>query len=505
MMSRPLPARPDVEHLKNQAKELLQAMRAGDADAVARFRPFASELKSREPRLTDAQLIVAREYGFASWTKLTLHVESLSEDPFAALVAAVRSNNLSSAKRALERYPELRSKLNDAIPDEGFGSTLLHQAVDRKNAAMIDLLLTAGADINVKSHWWAGGFSLLETTDLDFAPVLLERGVTMTIHGASRLGRIDDVERLLGTDAKLVHARGGDGQTPLHFAPNAEIARVLLDHGAEIDALCVDHESTPAQWMIKDRQPVVRYLVSRGCHTDILMASALGDIELVRQYLDADPANVNVTVSPRYFPRKHLHAAATIYNWTLGANKTAHVVARDFGHDDVFELLMSRSPESLKLAAATEVGDRAAVDAILSERPGLVATMSDAERRKLVTLAESNKTQSVSIMLAAGWPVGQRGHRGQTALHWAGFHGNAAMARDLLRYNPPLEVEEDEFHGTPLGWALHGSMYGWHKDTGDYGATVDALLEAGAKMPKRDRLDVSEAVRVALRRRGLEV
>jgi ankyrin repeat protein len=505
MMSRALPARASVEHLKNQAKELLDAMRAGDADAITRFRPFQSELTSRAPRLTDAQLIVAREYGFASWNKLKQHVESLSEDPVAALAAAVSANNVASAKRTLDRYPELRRKLNDAIPEDGFGSTLMHQAVERKNVAMVDLLLASGADIDVKSHWWAGGFSLLETTDPAFAPVLIERGARMNIHGAARLDRLDEVERLLAADPNLVHARGGDGQTPLHFAATVDIARVLLDHGADIDALCVDHESTPAQWMIRDRQPVVRYLVSRGCHTDILMASALGDIGLVRQYLDADPANINVTVTGRYFPRRNPRAAATIYNWTLGANKSAHVVAHDFGHDDVFDLLMSRSPDSLKLTVASQVGDRARVDAILADNPKLATTLSEDERRKLVIVAEANRTQPVAVMLAAGWPAGQRGHRGQTALHWAGFHGNAEMARELLRYHPSLEAEEDEFHGTPLAWALHGSMFGWHKDTGDYGVTVEALLHAGARVPPRNPLNASDAVRVVLRRHGIDV
>ena len=44
-----------------------------------------------------------------------------------------------------------------------------------------------------------------------------------------------------------------------------EIAAFLLDHGAEIDARDIDHESTPAQYMVDDRQDVARYLVSRGC------------------------------------------------------------------------------------------------------------------------------------------------------------------------------------------------------------------------------------------------
>ena len=51
-----------------------------------------------------------------------------------------------------------------------------------------------------------------------------------------------------------MHARGGDGQTPLHFASTVEVAEFLLENGAEIDARDVDHESTPAQYMLRVEQ-----------------------------------------------------------------------------------------------------------------------------------------------------------------------------------------------------------------------------------------------------------
>ena len=144
----------------------------------------------------------------------------------------------------------------------------------------------------------------------------------------------------MAADSDVVHARGGDGQTPLHFASTVEVAEFLLANGAEIDALDVDHESTPAQYMMRvdqkrhyprDRQDVARYLVSRGCKTDILMAAALGDVDLVRQHLDRDPGCIRMSVSDEWFPRQHPKAAQTIYLWTLGAHRTAHTVAREFG------------------------------------------------------------------------------------------------------------------------------------------------------------------------------
>ena len=88
------------------------------------------------------------------------------------------------------------------------------------------------------------------------------------------------------------------------------------------------------------------------------------------------------------------------------------------------------------------------------------------------------------MMLEAGWPVDARGDKGQTPLHWAGFHGNVEMVRALLRHKAPLEAQEWQFKGTPMGWALYGSEHGWHRETGDYPGTVLALLAAGAKAPQ---------------------
>ena len=87
------------------------------------------------------------------------------------------------------------------------------------------------------------------------------------------------------------------------------------------------------------------------------------------------------------------------------------------------------------------------------------------------------------------------------ALHWAAFHGNAEMTKVILRHNPPLEVTDLDHHSTPLGWAIYGSMHGWHRQTGDYAATVEALLRAGAKPP--GKLDGTEAVRTVLRQHGV--
>ena len=105
------------------------------------------------------------------------------------------------------------------------------------------------------------------------------------------------------------------------------------------------------------------------------------------------------------------------------------------------------------------------------------------------------------MMLTLGWPARALDENHQTALHWAAFHGNAEMVRELLRHYAPLDAQELEFKGTPVGWALYGSKNGWHRATGDYVGSVEALLAAGAKAPQlTDDLEASEEVVAALRR-----
>ena len=78
-MSRILPEHPSLEYLKKQAKELLHAVRSGAPDALERFRAVGSHADQSHPRLSYAQRVLAREYGFASWARLKAHVESASK------------------------------------------------------------------------------------------------------------------------------------------------------------------------------------------------------------------------------------------------------------------------------------------------------------------------------------------------------------------------------------------------------------------------------------------
>jgi ankyrin repeat protein len=406
-------------------------------------------------------------------------------DPYEALSRAVKTNDTLAVGQLLERSPELKTKLKQPMPQFSFGGTALIAAVGNGNREMVQLLLDAGADPNVRSDWWAGSFGVLDSADPELAAFLIKRGAQIDIHSAARLGMLDKLKEFVSGGPELVHARGGDGQTPLHFASNVEIAAFLVDHGADLDARDVDHESTPAQYMIQNRQNVLRYLISRGCRTDILMAAALGDLDLVRRELQRDPRVIRMSVSEDWFPKQDKRSGGTIYIWTLGWNKTAHIVARDFGHEAVLGFLMDQSPLSLRLAKFAQLGDEDQFKAILNNHPGIMETITGDDRATLADAAQDHNLKAVQMMLAAGWPVdARRGSHGPTALHWAAWHGNDRMVAELLRYHPPLELKDGAFSSTPLQWAMHGSLHGWCRDAGDYVAVVSRLLQSGAQAPK---------------------
>jgi ankyrin repeat protein len=506
MMSRELPAQPNLEHLKKQAKELLRDFQEHKSAAVERFRTYAGNSTAADARLADAQHVIARDYGFASWPKLKEHVESLTLTPAEQLLGAVCASNALRVARVLEEHPELKAHLDQPLASYG-DLPLLLAAVQRTDGKTVDVLLRAGADINARGKSWAGGRGVLDECAPEMAAFLIERGAIIDAHSAARLGMFEPLEKLVNADPALVHARGDGGQTPLHFASTIEIAKFLLDHGADINAQDFLHESSPAQHMVRvvqarhyprDRQDIARYLVSRGCRTDILMAVALGDLELVRRHLDADPGQVRVRVSEKYFPKKDSRSEGTYYIPAFGRDRTPHQVARDFSHEEIFQFLVQHSPEDVKLSQACQLGDENLFRAILASRPKMVTTLSEEERRQIADAAQNNNGNAVRLMLAAGWPVDARGEYEMTPLQWASWHGNAEMVREVLRYHPQLEVS-CEHRITALGSALHGSMNGWHRDTGDYVATVEALLNAGAKAPKvTDDLEASESVRELL-------
>lgn len=116
-MSRELPPKPNIEHLRKQAKDLLRNYQHGDPAAIEHFGSVASFSATTNLKLADAQHVIARDYGFAVWSKLKEHVESLARvlEPAELLSAAVCASDADKTARVLERHPELKARINEPM------------------------------------------------------------------------------------------------------------------------------------------------------------------------------------------------------------------------------------------------------------------------------------------------------------------------------------------------------------------------------------------------------
>src|SRR5215475_13966001 len=110
MTASKLPPRPSLESLRKQAKKLARGIAAGDADAIARAR---AQLPQAELPLSqrEAQLVLAREYGFPGWNDLVKEVKQRLGRGLEWAVSEARrvihNNDLETLRRLLKHYPEL--------------------------------------------------------------------------------------------------------------------------------------------------------------------------------------------------------------------------------------------------------------------------------------------------------------------------------------------------------------------------------------------------------------
>jgi ankyrin repeat protein len=474
----------DPLHLDQQrklAKELLRAARSQDSDvaagALARLRAVRTDAgaPARELKLADAQLAIAREAGFASWPKL---VAAGKERDLEAFRDAVGRRDVAQVTRLLAEL-HVRARVNDPMFD--FGQRATHVAANDR--ALIALLLDAGADLNLPSDWQNGPFTVLDRADEPAARFLLARGATLTPNVAARLGWFDELAAMLRADPALVHARGGDGQQPLHEARSLAIADLLLERGADIDARCIDHRSTPAQYALVERPEVARHLLQRGATPDIFMAARLGDLALAERLLDADPAAVTAEVNgPGYAPVPPFN----IYCWSLGFAMSPHAVAKRYGHDEVFDLLTARSSPRVLLRTALFANDAARARAIVASDPSLVASLSRAEHGWLAQAIFHEALDAAHIMLDLGFDPSAPGVDGGTALHAACWVGNVRLVERILERRleknaVPLDAPDPTHQSPPLGWTAYGSAQRRSRG-GDYPAVAQRLVAAGANI-----------------------
>jgi ankyrin repeat protein len=447
-MSKQLPERASLEHLKNEAKALK---------------------KQSGQRLAEAQLAVAREYGFPSWSKLKKHVEGFPSRR-QEFFERIRAGDRKRVEQLLVEDPWL---IQSHDPDR-FGEVPIASAANRADRLMIDLLLSHGADVDARSDWWAGSFGALDFADEDTSRYLLGKGATLTAHAAARLGLTDELRELLRVNPEAVKERGGDGQFPLHFASTAEIVDILVDAGAELDARDIDHESTAAQWRIENVE-VVRRLIERGATSDIFMAVALDDPNLIAKHLAEDPNCLTRKVHEPGNPMIHTGApGAPIYVYTIGHSSPLQVAA-NLNRTKAYQYLFEQSPPQHRFLAAAWKGDREAAMSLREHLPKLTKE----ELAHLPGAARNKLHDTLQLFLELGFPVDVQDHEGMTALHWTGFHGDLAGMKIVLPYHPDLEMKNG-YGGTALSTACYGSVHGWYAKTGDYPDCVRLLISSGS-------------------------
>ena len=491
--SRSLPDRPDLAQQKKQAKELLKSFTAGDAEAGARVRAVLPDKK--RITLADAQLVLAREYGFASWAALKRHVDAqpAESNPIQAVQDAFHRGDAGAVRRLVRQHPKLRALINE--PALSFDSPAI--VAFAEDAAMVEVLLELGADPNQKSTWWAGGFHALHSATGEAAERLLAAGAVPDACAAANLDRPELLARMLRDDPARVHERGGDGKTPLHFARSRAVADLLLDAGADIDARDVDHRSTPAQWMLDRRLELARYLVELGASTDIFLAAALGLTDRARTMLESNRDLLNLRTGRGDYAEKP-PSSYHIYFWTIGDGRSPLDVAAQFGQRETLETMLGFATPMQRLLSAGRMADATRARALLREYPDLIATMGPEQHRAITDAAWQGDAKAVALMLELGFDPRTPGHDSGTALHCASWEGSAEAVAAILHHpdvRTLLSIRDARYGATPLGWCCHGSLHG--NRSHDHAGVARLLVAAGAQQGK-DTRDCSPSVRAVL-------
>ena len=485
---RTLPSRPDLEQQKKLAKELLREFRSGDAESIARIR---AELPDKSDiALADAQFVLAREYGFASWRELKDHIDKRAADakpPIERFKRALHEGDAKTLRTLLERHEEVRAAVN--TPIFGFDSPALVAAPD--NVEVVDVLLEFGADPNKKSSWWAGGFHPLYGARGVVAEHLVAAGAVPDACAAAHLDRLDLLTDILAQDPSRVHERGGDGKMPLHFARSREVVDLLLSLGAELDARDIDHRATAAEWMIGDdpdsgRPELAKYLVERGASADIFLAAALGLTDRARAMLEADRSLLRLRTSQGEYGEKP-PSSFHIYQWTIGPHLSPLQVAAKFGHRETLRAMVRFATPEQRFLLACHEGDAGAARAIVAEHPGIVQRLPARDRQAIADEAWAANASAVELMLELGFdpavPSGPR-MNGGNALHNAAWVGSVDCVAAILRHpagRQLLTVRDGMYGGTPLSWCSHGSRNSGNRGA-DYPEVARVLIAAGVQV-----------------------
>lgn len=288
-MAQALPPRPNLEWLRKTARQALAELRLRKPDA----------------RLADAQLELAREYGFHSWRALKAQVdvksppdESAPDDAAVAeFLRAVRGGDVAAVRAALAADP---SMVNRPGPHPHWGGRPqpLHMAIEGGNREIFDLLLANGADVRGDNAGYAHWTPLMLTIDEhpDLRDELLKRGAQIGLIEALMLGDDALVAERLRSGRTALPGYAPNGGSLLAFARTTWAIDRLLELGVAIDVKD-QWETTPIEAMSRlgaRGQPLMRHLIARGVRAKPAEYARLGDRQALEKLIDADPAVANI-------------------------------------------------------------------------------------------------------------------------------------------------------------------------------------------------------------------
>lgn len=312
--TRRLPQHPNLEQLRKQARDLLEQYHSGNPTAIAEVQRFERRPDPATFALNDAQRVLARAYGYASWPKLKAFVDGVNVARFAE---AAKAGDLDHVQAMLAARPELVG-MDMAANDE---HRALHYAVMRRDVPMVRLLMKSGAD--ARKGIWPHRDATSATAmarDREYHDVvaaiedeeqLRRKGLSCPntavspvqdkISGAIQRGDSKMTIHLMEAEPSLIDACDRNGSTPLHIAAeenNVEVVCWLLRKGGNarkrdlhgltaLDraALAADPRNQNAQ-----RFPAVAsLLLDHGADGTVHAAVALADAPRVRESVNGEP------------------------------------------------------------------------------------------------------------------------------------------------------------------------------------------------------------------------
>lgn len=501
-----LPSRPNLDHLKRQAKELLRLYRASDGGAFERFRaslPLArnkddATLMRMSLRLHDAQSCVAREYGFPSWDELRTTVTlGRTDEPhllhrWLMLVYGV-------AERSDRPHPAVAARILDQARGALAGNAIAACAlgdVDAMRALGVFDAARAGSPIEWRCPECGEAFAcppLAAVTHSSlvrlprFAPVIRQAVRALLDAGADPDARWT----IAGYELSALYGAAGKNH-------DADLTRMLLDAGADPN----DNESLYHATEGPD-STCVELLLEHGARVEgsnalhhQLDRDDIGGLEMLLRRC-ADPDNIGSSIgSPLIWAIRRRRSVAHVRALLdAGANPrattsdgvSAFVLAQRYGLHEVVALLEQRGvTEPLSLAdafvAACARADETAARDIASRAPDIIQTLSPAQLRQLPELAAAGADAGVRLMVELGWPIAIPGGDWMaSALNLAVFRGDAVMTRYLLEHGASWSEQHgygDNARGT-LSWASRNQPAG----PGDWVGCARALVDHGMPIP----------------------